>query len=574
MATCIDPQFVERIKSLNLASMKTADRIKAFNEILGEGTGRDINLLYEKSLLLKNKQLDRFIDDISGKSIEKKAKIKENMAKRLAEKQGIIDDEELLSIAKETLDKKYGLDIDIPETEKIFKIRKEADKLSKLAQGTPDGSEAKLKWGEKLVDLSDEIGKLKEMGTGVLNEFKLAGQRITGKVKDKEYVATVGQFLEETIKVTFSPAFKSIKASWDNSVILRQGLKVFSANPKIWKNRSADTFKVWAKVFNKEAMEQASRAFKADLVTRDLYQAAIKSKLAIGVVEDFFPTSIVQKIPGLGNVFKASDEAFTIFSQGARMDLFESYVKLFRQANGGAMPTDDILKQFAKIANSTTGRGGLSRAEATSGLLNQLFFSARFQTANINTVRHAFIMTGPAGKIARKQLARHIALIGGIMTTMSMFTDVGFNPEESTFGKARIPGTKKWVDINGGLLSYITAGVKAIQKAKGKQTYGQDSGMDVLVNFLKGKLAPGPGMVRDWLEQRNFDGEKPTVWSSAKSLFVPISAENVYKNVKEDEIATVTALEALLETFGAGTSEPKSRGEGSYRGPIDWITGN
>lgn len=572
MSTCIDPQFIEKIKKLNLSNMSSFERSKAFNDIMGVG-GEDINLLFEKKLLLKNQKgiFDKFIDDISGVSLEKKAKIKENIAKRLAEKQNIIKDEELLSIVKETLDKKYDLDIPDEVVEKMFRLKNEADELSIPAKGTPDGSDAKLAWGKKIVEMSNLVAEQKEVGKTMLEELGLAGKRIGSKWKEGEYLGAVGQSIKELFGVVLSPATKSIKASLDNSILFRQGLKVLSADKGTWARQGLKTWKMWGKVLSKEAMEEMSTAFKADLVTRDLYQAAIKSKLAIGVVEDFFPTSVVQKFPVLGNFFKASDEAFTMFSQGSRMDLFEKYVGLYKAANNGAMPDAEMMKQFAKIANSTTGRGGLWKAEALSGELNKFFFSARYQTAQINTIRHAFTMTGQAGQIARKQLANHLLMVGGIMTTLSAFGDVGWNPKESTFGKVRLPGSKKWIDLTGGLASYFTLIGKTIAKAKDPGY--KDTAMNVIVDFMKGKLAPTPGVGRDILEGRDYSGKKPTIGSVANSLFMPITVDNIVQDTKKDVGLGITALSSFFEFLGTSVTNPKSKSEGSYKGPLDFITG-
>jgi len=573
MAYCIDPQYVEEVKKLPLTKMTSEERNKALGDILGEETGRNVNVLYEKTLLLKNQKraFDKFINDIDGISIEKKAKMRENFEKRVAEKNDIIKDDELLSLVKETLDRKYDLDIPDTDVEKMFKIRNEIDDLKSKAEGTEDGSIEKLEWGKKIVELSDMVGNLKQVSQSIKGEIQLAGQRIAGKAKDKEWFGMVGQVINEIGNVVLSPTLKSIKASLDNSVLFRQGLKVLSADPQTFAKQAGNTWKMWGKVLSKDAMEEMSTAFKADLVTRDLYQDAIKAKLAIGVIEDFFPTSVVQKIPGLGNLFKASDEAFTMFSQGSRMDLFEKYVNLFKEANGGMKPDADMMKQFAKVANSTTGRGGLGKMEASAGLLNKILFSARYQTANINTIRHAFTMTGEAGKIARTQMAKHLVLIGGIMTTLSAFTDVGWNPKESTFGKVRIPGTKKWVDVTGGLSSYFSVIGKSIEKMQNPGY--KDTAMNVIVDFMKGKLAPTPGVVRDILEQRDYSGNKPTVGSVAESLFAPITLDNPLKDTQQGTDAGITALSSFIEFLGGSVTQPKSKAEGTYKSPLDLITG-
>jgi len=571
MITCILPELVERIKNLDLETMTYEKRVKAFTDLLGEQQGRDILNIYEKSKLLANQKtaFEKFINNIDGVSVKAKEELKKKLAERLSKKQQIIKDEELLSLVKETLDKKYDLDIPDEVLFQITKIRNEITPLEKAAKGTPDGSPEKLAWGKKIVEVSDIIAKQKELAGGYFEEVKLGGKRIAGRIKDKEYLRAVGQIIEELGTVVFSPATKSIKASLDNSVLLRQGLKVLSADKGIWGKNAVKTWQMWGKVLNKESMDEMSKAFKADLVTRDLYQAAIKSKLAIGVIEDFFPTSVTQNIPVLGRFFKASDEAFTMFSQGSRMDLFEKYVKIFQEANAGAMPSAEIMKDFAKIANSVTGRGGLGKLEASSGLLNQILFSARYQTAQLNTIRHAFTMSGPAGEIAKKQMFRHLLMIGTIMTIASQFGDVGWNPKESTFGKVRLPGTKKWVDVTGGIGSYFSVIGKMLDKYQ-NPTY-KETALNIFIDFMKGKLAPAPGVARDILEQRDYSGKKPTPLSITRSLFMPITLDNPIKDYEKDVDASTTALSTFLEFGGLSVTNPKGKSEGSYWKPTDLL---
>lgn len=572
---CIDPQFIEKIKSLNLASMKTIDRIKVFDDILGEGMGRDINLLYEKSTLLKNKQLNKFIDDISGISAIKKAKIKERMAENLAEKQGKIKDEELFGIVKETLDRKYDLEIPDAEVEKMFNLRNEIDKLQLKAKGTPDGSEAKLALGEKIVELSDTIGELKNSTKGnIIQQIGKTLKESQSKIKSQKGVlGKGGQITKEVVENILGLPAKGIKAAWDASFIFRQGLKVLTADPKIWGNRTSGALKSWTKLLNKDAMESMVKAFKADIVTRDLYQDAIKSKLAIGVIEDFFPTNIAEKIPLIGNFFKASDDSFTMFSQGARMDLFEKYVKEYANATG-SKPSKEIMDSMAGYVNALTGRGGLAKAEAASGWLNQLLFSARYQVANLKTFSDPLLAKQPEVRaIAAKNLAKHASIIFGTMTALSAITDVGFDPRETTFGKVRIPNSDKWVDITGGLAQYISTLVRMSPAVVGKVKYGGKDGFDIFTDFISGKLAPVPGAIRDYYSQRDYSGKKPTVGTTLNSLFMPITLDNIKDNYNNGEETTTQGLAALFDIIGAGVSQPKSKMEGSYGSPLDLISG-
>ena len=132
-----------------------------------------------------------------------------------------------------------------------------------------------------------------------------------------------------------------------------------------------------------------------------------------------------------------------------------------------------------------------------------------------------------------------------------------------------MPGTKKWIDVTGGLGSYIAVIGKTGKATLGKQQYGKDTGMDILVDFMKGKLAPAPGVLRDILEQRDYSGKTPTVGSTLESLFIPITAENALDSIRAREDAYEALIPFLLETGGFSVTQPKSKREGSYWSPRD-----
>lgn len=568
MAVCFPKEVVDKVKALNLRTMNSLQRIKAFDEILGAGQGREMNLLYEKSLLLKNQDIafDRFIDDLTGVSGEKKAAIRNNIKKRLAEKKQAVDDLELGSIIRESVEKRY--DIDIPEDvlSRIQKLNREMNEFRDAMQGTPKGSPERIEFAKRVVEVSEIVDELKGVNTSVKDEIKFAKTRVSEAFK-RDTLGGIGQTLKETGSFIFNPALKSVKASLDNSILFRQGLKLLAADPKIWKGSAKKTLDIWKEVLSDpKYTDDLVRGFKVDIVSHPYYQQAIDSGLAIGVVEDFFPTPIVQEIPALGRFFKASDESFTMFSQGARMDLFEKYVDLYKLQNAGREPSKDVLKSFARVANSTTGRGGLGSFESSAGLLNKLLFSARYQTANINTFKHVFdtSLSPEARKIASQQAARYLTLVGGLMSTLAMFGDVGFDPKESTFGKFRLPGTKRWVDLTGGLASYFSLGGRMTKSFQQGPKYGKDTPADVLVDFFKGKLAPAPGLARDFLEMRDYSGNRPTLGSAAKSLFIPITLENLGESIADREPASEVAVALFLELVGGSVTEPKARREGSY----------
>jgi hypothetical protein len=147
-----------------------------------------------------------------------------------------------------------------------------------------------------------------------------------------------------------------------------------------------------------------------------------------------------------------------------------------------------------------------------------------------------------------------------------MFTDVETDPRSSKFGKMKVQGsTDTWVDISGGLGSYITLAAKEVTRqsksaTSGKITelnsgkFGSQTGADVLINFFKNKLAPAPGALLDVAEGRNFAGDKPTVLNTVTNLAKPISAGNMYEIFQNEDTGTAF-LATMFDLLGAGQTD-------------------
>ena len=97
------------------------------------------------------------------------------------------------------------------------------------------------------------------------------------------------------------------------------------------------------------------------------------------------------------------------------------------------------LRAIGQLANSITGRGSLGKAEAISGALNKLFFSARYIRSQADT----FIMpfNSKLTPFARQEALKHslttLSAVGSLIATASMFGEVELDPRSSKFGKLK-----------------------------------------------------------------------------------------------------------------------------------------
>lgn len=445
----------------------------------------------------------------------------------------------------------------------IFKSFSKIEKL-KLQEGlsatnTPEWAKEYVKLNRRIEDV---VSNQKTMG--IMSTLKEGVQR----VKDQQGITgQIGQGAKELTKLVTAPVYKSIKASLDASFALRQGFKVLTQSPTQYKKSILEAFSVFKQVRSKEAMDAIIDDFKAKLISHPNYDKLVnEGKLAVGVVEDFFPTSIAEKIPGLGNIFKSSNEAFTIFSQGARFGIANDLLEKGTQLAGRELNKDEV-KAIAQIANSITGRGSLGKFESSSKFLNDLFFSARYIRSQVDTFINPF--NPKLDAFTRKESLKHatktLGTIGALMATASMFGEVEFDPRSSHFGKVRVGNTDKWIDLTAGLGSYV---VLATRQAKGETKglngkltklnsgkYRSRTRGDVLADWASGKLAPAPSVLKQvFLDGKLYGGEKVTAGGVAKQLIAPISANNAYDYLTEEDLSTALLLSGA-DALGLGTGK-------------------
>jgi len=570
MAICIPAEIIEKVKDIVSKEETSIKREAELTKLLGDNvTAKDVNLLYEKSLLLVHQKLaaDRFIENISKEGAEGKAILKEKIAQRFKDRTEKIQQEELLTVAQEIYNKKYKLDISLEDMQVLNKIKIERDALKEKMEGTEDGSIEKMEYGRKAVEMSEFINDLKNPAEkfGFFKTIKsMTMDELTRFEKEKGVIGNMVEAVNMTFDISTSAIAKSFNAAADMSYALKQGLRVFSADKKIWKDAYVEAFKPFRHLTNKEAQIEVFNEFKARLVSNDLYQTAMESKLSIGVIEDYFPTTLAEKLPLVGNVFKASNEAFTMFSQGSRMSLFENlYNKHIKEM------TPELAKDLAELSNSISGRGNLGKLEGQSGLLNRLFYSARYIKSTVDLFYKPFDMKlDPIARMeARRHSIKHFSTIATMMYFSSLFTDVGTNPIDSRFGKARIPGTNRWVDLTAGAGSYVTLASRLAtgksMSSSGKITdlssgrYKSMTKWDVATNWGTNKLAPAPSALVQYLKGRDYSGKKPKLSSSLFNMYSPMSMTNIYEffNDENETGNVLDSISAMLDIQGMSVSD-------------------
>lgn len=495
----------------------------------------------------------------------------DNFVKMNGEERQAIIDKTLGKGYSETINKrfitKFNTELDDTAIKDIIDSITKTNELRALDKTPWVAGEGK-DWSREYIQMMKRVqSKLDTTSDmGIIDTIKQIGKQEIQKIKDQPdvfgKVIASGKLGGEILT---SAVYKSLKASADLSYALRQGFKIITKNPKQWVKSMTESFDVIKNIKSQKAMEAVMDEFKASYLAHPNYEKLMEGKLAFGVVEDFFPTSIAEKIPRLGNIFKASNEAFSIFSQSARFGLADDMLNKQMSMLGRELTKEEVTS-IAKVANSITGRGGLGRLESVSGALNKLFFSARYVKSQLDT----FIMpfNSKLTPFARKEALNHsvktLGTIGAILTTASFFGEVELDPRSSKFGKMKVGNN--WIDLTAGLGSYIALAYKQISgetKSTGGQInklntgkFGSQTRGDVLSQWATGKLAPAPSTINQvLLKGKTFSGDKPTVGNTAESLLAPISASNMIDYLTNEDMATALLLTGA-DMFGVGVTQP------------------
>src|SRR3990167_6110511 len=328
------------------------------------------------------------------------------------------------------------------------------------------------------------------------------------------------------------------------------------------------------------------RAVRADIYSRPnslngKYNAA-KNGYGLGVLhEEAFPSSLPERIPLLGRIFKASETAFNGSALRMRADLADAIIAS-AEKNGVDMLDEAQATAFANLVTSMTGRGELGKVGVVGRELNVLMFSVRFLKSNFDTLT-AHTLDRTFTPEARKAAALATLRIASSITTLltvSWLIDndsVDFDPRSTAFGQIKAFGHR--FDITGGMRGLVTLGARLVptfhngewgfwtkSATTGKYTkmtgenFGEQTALDTIENFFEGKLSPAAGMVRDVWRGQNFQGEKPTFVNTTLSLITPISADMLIDELKKGNDDVLLAM--IAEGLGISATDTTFRGYG------------
>ena len=357
-------------------------------------------------------------------------------------------------------------------------------------------------------------------------------------------------------------AVKSIKSSTDISAPGRQGILLIYANPAKSKAAFRDQFRA----INKAGSEAA----RMELQEHPRYAEVVSDGvLAIGGVEEAFPSDLAAKLPVVGQ----SSDMYSAFQHRQRMDFYDYFAAMTENREGRDL-TQKERKALANFVNVATGRGSVKGLDADGmDMANKLMFSIRLASSRIQYLAGAPIWNPDASPAVKKTIATAYGQTAvGLGSTVFLLSQLGLrlnteDPNEHNFLKTTLGGTD--FDISGGLTRYIVlASRMTTTKTNSHQKQAQ------LMRFLRGLASPVAGMAHDvvvnngkYYFKRSADGKQVLIWDDtndetrmksaqrlAIEMLAPIGVGNVIEATEKGRPAEEITRNALVEALGIGVT--------------------
>lgn len=279
--------------------------------------------------------------------------------------------------------------------------------------------------------------------------------------------------------------------------------------------------------------------------------------------EEVYMSRIAESLPfGIGKVVAASERAFATFLNQQRREVFTIQAK--KWIRRGITPTTNpkAFSDYAKFVNHATGRGSLEQMKPGAlTALNAAFFSPRLQISRVQVIGDLISpkTTWIARKVIARDLAEFYATGMGIMAMAKAGgAEVEMDSRSSDFGKIKVGNTRYnyWgpfqpmARLSGQMFSgeiKLTGTGKIKDKAQ----------TELLINFLRTKLAPVPGRLVDIAVGETFLGEpvEPTPEFALKTTYeslVPLFLQDTVDAWRFQGVDAQFPLSAGLAFTGIG----------------------
>jgi len=552
------------IDPVKLSEMTSRERHDFLSSYVGKENAQSVNALFESKLLLKNQKAGyiSWAKKVAGIS----APTRRDMIARIERLETVLSPTDEKAFLQDLASTRLGIGVSLEEARNISELSKNARQLKAKANedGTFASEQTRLSYGAAKVALESYVNDLKLQSKAIsLREQPI--RKIVSAIKESPGV------------------LKSVLASLDNSFWGRQGIKTLldARTSAIW---ARNFIKSWGDIGRQLVGKDVVAAIKADIYSRP---NALNGKYDAGnyglsvLSEEAFPSSLPEKIPVLGRLFKASEAAYNGAALRLRADLADRLIRIAEKQGINTLNKDEAAG-MGRLVNSLTGRGSLGKGDVLAKEANALLFSIKFLKSNFDTLTaHQFDSkaTSFTKKEAAKSLLSIVTSVASVLTIAKVLDpdSVEEDPRSPNFGKIKVFG--HWTDITGGMAGLLTLAARLTPtyhngklgfwtknkmgdyKSLTNVNYGESTALDVFENFWEGKLSPAAGLVRDVWTGKDFQGNPLNPVDMAKRSLTPLAIQS-FENLKNDPSSSFLLGSLILEGLGFSTStspQPNSK---------------
>lgn len=381
---------------------------------------------------------------------------------------------------------------------------------------------------------------------------------------------------------------RAIKASWDASFPLRQGIVLGASHPR-------EFFGAWKPMLKSLTDDnyaiKVMQEIKDDPMYKTLTELGLDlrdlSTITLAANPEEFFVRVPKYLQGsaLGAGIKASERAYTVAGNKMLFDTMKHVYKQWEEIGPSALKQRN-LEDMAEFFNFAVGRGKLPKdLSRLSPALNAGLFAPRFlysrfglagapfkrmmtlAKADPDLVKNpgklaALYMSDPVLREMGKTLGAFV-ITGGAILSLSKLTghDVETNPRSANFGRLQFGDTK--IDIWGGyqpLARYATQIIYGERKT-GADNITDASRWDTAGRFIRSKESPVVGFIHDLIKGQTFLGDEvrgdpDSIALQLANALSPLFLADAANIIKQEGYAGVPA--AGLAFFGAGVQSYSS----------------
>lgn len=368
-------------------------------------------------------------------------------------------------------------------------------------------------------------------------------------------------------------SYKAVRASYDHSMVLRQGIWLFQNHPLKGIIAAGKGARALA---SKEYYQLADINMK----TQPYWQLGQDSGLPYTEVgkrlkseEQFLGDLAHRGKIGIG--VSATDRAATTFLNQIRQDCWNSYCRAWEGHNKPSAAYRELADYLAHATGRMTYRSSGRVQEwfkEKMPTLNAIFWAPQLTIGTVQT--HMDLITKPhIRKIVAGDMLQFYgqSLLALTLVNMIPGIHVEANPLSTDFGKVRCGNIR--VDFLGARTQLVRMIAQTLLRKKkltaSEQVYNIKWQQPIL-QFLRSKLAPVPQIGLDFATGKTFTGriarwgEPEFLAAYAKDQIPPLVFTDIMDAIQNNGLGTATAI-APMAFFGIGTQVYEDTSQGTLR---------